>query len=288
MACTICIQVIPVAAPMQAFAIEGDRVCIGSAAYCEVRLPLGEAAAEHVVLEDRGAAGLFAHALSSQPPPTVDGVVFSVVRLEPAAVLRVGSTKIRATTQGLVAKKDEKAKAKSNPVILLAAAVVIPVGIWQLTLNQPDSDVTAPTEAPPLFSESAATCPQAQAQPALAYALEQVELADAKRERHPFHAYDGVQAVGLYHVAAACFRSGGDPTAAKEVDEAGADLQRKLNESYRTHRVRLEHALSVDDKLVARQEVRALRDLTTGRPGAYVSWLSNLERRLQLAEGTQP
>ena len=44
--------------------------------------------------------------------------------------------------------------------------------------------------------------------------------------------------------------------------------------------------LGVKNYRVARSEVRALLELTSGQSGDYVTWLSNLERRLKLLEGS--
>ena len=96
----------------------------------------------------------------------------------------------------------------------------------------------------------------------------------------------GVQAVGLYRLGAACMRSGGDALLAGELDATASGLQAEIESGYRTHRVRLEHALSVHDRTVARDEVQALRDLTSGQSGEYVTWLSSLDRRIKMQTGT--
>jgi hypothetical protein len=62
-------------------------------------------------------------------------------------------------------------------------------------------------------------------------------------------------------------------------------LERDLGESYRTHRVRLEHALSTKNYEVAQVEVRALRDLLSGQSGEYTTYLESLSRRLALRQG---
>jgi hypothetical protein len=138
---------------------------------------------------------------------------------------------------------------------------------------------------PALFASAAPTCPQNEPTAALALASEQRELAAAKRERRPFRASDGVRAVGLYRTTAACFRSAGDAPRAAEAEQAAQVLERDLGESYRTHRVRLEHALSTKNYEVAQVEVRALRDLLSGQSGEYTTYLESLSRRLALRQG---
>jgi hypothetical protein len=195
----------------------------------------------------------------------------------------VGATGIRAAIADPVATRTGKKAGKSSPLVRIVAAIGIPFAVWQLASEPPADLPSSPKKAPALFPASAATaCPQAQGDQAIAYGREQQQLADAKRKRHPFHAYDGVQAVGLYRVAAACMRAGGDPGSAADLTSDADQLQAEIEGDYRTHRARLEHALSVHDRAVVRQEVAALRDLTTGQSGEYVTWLSSLQRRLQL------
>jgi hypothetical protein len=94
-----------------------------------------------------------------------------------------------------------------------------------------------------------------------------------------------VRAVGLYRATAACFRAGGDVGRAAEAERDAQTLEGDLDESYRTHRVRLDHALETKNYQVAQIEVRALRELTSGHGGDYTSWLESLSRRLALRQG---
>jgi hypothetical protein len=273
---------------VQSFTVEGERIRIGTAAYCEIRLPHGEAAPEQVALEDRGNLGWFAEALSQKPSPTLNGAALSSAKLESGALLEMGATKIVVTIIGNAVQSSTTStasKQKTNPLLLVAAAVVVPWTAFQLLTDPPDQAMSPPRQAPALFAAENATCPQSQPERARAFGVEQKALADAKRERRPFHAQDGVRAVHLYHVAAACLRLGGDSAGSPEADKAAADLQQDLEESYRTRRMRLEHALSIKDRLVARHEVRALLDVLSGQQGEYVTWLSSLDRRLKLGEG---
>jgi hypothetical protein len=276
------IQVATPSGAPQSYSIESDCVRIGTAAHCEVRLPIGDAAAVHVTLEVRGDREIYAEATSLQPAPVIDGKPFSVAKLLPSAVLEIGQTRIRACVAEPRSADRAKKKAKSSALIRVAAAVGIPLAIWQIASEPPDELPNAPRKAPELFAVAPASCPQAGAESASAYGLEQARLGDAKRQRRLFHAHDGVQAVGLYRVGAACMRSGGDAASARDLDAQADVLQREIESDYRTHRVRLEHALSVHERATAREEVQALRDLTTGQSGDYVTWLSNLGRRMQM------
>ena len=90
-----------------------------------------------------------------------------------------------------------------------------------------------------------------------------------------------MQSVPLYEQAAACFRAGGDPQSAAAADETAQKLRKDINDDYRAQRVRLDHALNVEDWPGAQREVRLLRQFTEGKQGEYVTWLSNLERKLK-------
>lgn len=270
----------------ESFTVDAERVRIGSAAYCEVRLPHGEAAAVQLVLEDAGPLGLRAEVVADTPPVSADGKPLATGVLAPNAVLEIGKTRLVIATLGgaIASAGGPAAKPKTSPLTLVAAAIAVPLGLAQLSL--PDDDELGSTHQPPaLFASAAPSCPQAEPTAALSLAREQRELAGAKRERRPFRASDGVRAVGLYRITAACFRAGGDAEHAAEAEHAAQVLERDLDESYRTHRVRLEHALATKNYPVAQLEVRALRDLTSGQKGEYTSWLESLSRRLSLREG---
>ena len=109
--------------------------------------------------------------------------------------------------------------------------------------------------------------------------------ADAKRERRPFHVQDGIQAVPIYEMAAACFRAGADAPAGNLADDSAKYLRREMTDDFRMRRVRLDHALSIDDYVSAQKEVRVLLQFVEGKQGEYVTWLSNLDRKLKLKIG---
>ena len=92
------------------FAIDADRVLIGSGAHCEIRLPVDQAAMEHVAISMAGAAPL-AEARAFQPPPTLNGSPFQRAPLLPDAVIGVGQVAITVSVQdvqeGSVLQKTE-------------------------------------------------------------------------------------------------------------------------------------------------------------------------------------
>lgn len=269
------------------FVVDAERVLIGSGAHCEIRLPVDQAAIEHVLVQ-LGGAGAVAEARSFSPPPTLNGSPFSKVQLMPDAVLGVGSVQIVVSVvevageAGLVHKKQEK----TSPFTYILAAIAVPISLYVILSDNGDAATGAPPkEFPQLFDAPITSCPQQAPEQAAAFASDKLALANARRERRAFHVQDGVAAVPLYEQAAACFKSGGDPEAAKEAEQAATDLRTQVEEDYRMHRVRLEHAMAVKDWRTSQKEVRVLLDFTEGKQGEYVTWLSTVDRRLQLKYG---
>ena len=264
--------------------MEAERVLMGSGAHCEIRLPVDQARVEHVLVE-LGPAGIFVRALSFEPPPTINGVPFQQAPLPPNGVLGVGNVQIVVElVDGLAAgKAKDKSKQKTSPLSLLAMAVILPLGFYMILGDDAveRKEKPAPKQAPELWAAPVTQCPYTGSQ-ALAFAREKMAAADAKRERRPFHVQDGVQAVPTYEAAAVCFRAGSDGPSATLAEESSKFLRRDITDDFRTRRVRLDHALTVDDYASARKEIRVLLQFTEGKSGDYVTWLSNLDRKLKL------
>jgi hypothetical protein len=273
---------------IEQLSIESERVLVGSGAHCEIRLPLAEARVEHVLIE-AGPAGLFVRALSFEPAPTINNVPFTQAPLPPGAVLGVSGTQILVDiATGMPVGGVLQRQKRSSPITLIAALLMIPgAGLLFLTNDEPiDNEATRPSP-PELWAPPAAQCPQADRAAALGYARERMAVADAKRERRPFHVQDGVSAVPTYEIAASCFRAGGDPSSGNLADESAKYLRREMSDDFRMRRVRLEHALKIEDYATAQREVRVLLQFVEGKSGDYVTWLSNLERKLKLKIGAE-
>ncbi len=273
--------------------VESERVLIGSGAHCEIRLPLDQAAIEHVSIE-LGPAGVFARALNFQPSPTINNVPFMQSPLPPEAVLGINHTQIAvavADSVGMGAQA-QKQKKGSSPLLLVGLALIVPAAGYLFFMPDEGGGTSrgGGGEPPALWGAPIAACQVGGVQ-ALARARERMSIADSKRERRPFHVSDGVQAVPLFEEAAACYRTGGDNAAAAVADQAARAMRAELNDDYRTQQVRLTHALSVEDWALAQRQVRVLQQFTAGqKPGEYVTWLSNLDRKLKLkiGEGKKP
>jgi hypothetical protein len=272
---------------IEQLSIESERVLIGSGAHCEIRLPLAEARVEHVLIE-LGPAGVFARALSFEPPPTINNVPFTQAPLPPGAMLGVTGTQIYvevlegANVGGALQKKN-----KSSPITVIALLLMLPAaGYLFFGSDEGFGGPEPPRPQPPeLWAAPIAQCPQPDRAQALGFARERMAVADAKRERRPFHVQDGVSAVPTYEMAAVCFRAGGDTGSGNLADESAKYLRREMTDDFRTRRVRLDHALATEDYVSAQKEVRVLLQFVEGKSGEYVTWLSNLERKLKLKIG---
>lgn len=268
--------------------VEAERALIGSGAHCEIRLPIDQSSIEHVLIQ-AGGGNVFAQALTFQPPPTINNVPFTQAPLPADAVLGIGQTQI------LVSASDEVGagsvvhggqKKKSSPGILILGVGLIGAILYLANQPQAGDDIGAAPKEPALFGAAVEACDQGGPQ-ALARAREKHTLAEAKRERRAFHVQDGVQAVPLYEEASACYRKGGDARSANETVDVANALRRELEDDYRTHRMRLEHSMTVSDDSTSRREVRTLLNFTEGKSGPYVEWLSALERKYKLKLGRE-
>ena len=272
---------------IEQLSIESERVLIGSGAHCEIRLPLAEARVEHVLIE-LGPAGVFARALSFEPPPTINNVPFTQAPLPPGAMLGVSGTQIYIeVVEGQQVGGQLQQKKKSSPLMLIALLMMVPAAGYLFLVDEDfgGEAESAMPQAPELWSAPIGQCPQAAPGAALGFARERMAIADAKRERRPFHVQDGVSAVPTYEMAAACFRAGGDAASGNLADESAKYLRREMTDDFRMRRVRLDHALATEDYVSAQKEVRVLLQFVEGKSGDYVTWLSNLERKLKLKVG---
>ena len=274
---------------VEQLSVEADRALLGSGAHCEIRLPVDEARVEHVLIE-LGPAGIFARALSFEPSPTINNVPFQQAPLPPGAIIGVGNVQILVDAgEGVGPGGSTTAKKAGSPLAVIALLIMGPAAAYLILADDDPSSAAnkpPPRTAPELWEAPITQC-NFQGGQALAFARERMAVADAKRERRPFHVQDGVQAVPIYESAGACFRAGGDPGSAGLADDSAKFLRREMNDDFRTRRVRLEHALNVEDTANAQKEVRVLLQFTENKSGDYVTWLSNLDRRLKLKATTK-
>lgn len=169
----------------------------------------------------------------------------------------------------------------SLTTILLSAALLAFAG-W-LFLSPEDDGLPGMTSVapPPLFA-APPTCPEKDPANAGGRAHEAADAALAKSQRYPFAAQDGVGAVELYALAAACYTVAGRDGDADLVRQAGASLEERIQEDYRTHRLKLERAIQYKRTRQALIETQKLLDLVKHLNHPYTTWLRNMERHLLL------
>jgi hypothetical protein len=268
--------------------VDGERALIGNGAHCDIRLPLDQAASEHVAVEVIGGT-VRLETKAFDPPATINGMPFTNMPISPDVPLKIGSTRIFITIGELALDGGpvfQKKAEQTSPLMKLLAVGVLFAGAFMLLSGDDATTSEAPSQAVDLFTQTPATCPQTTADQALALANDKFDIAQGKRERSPFAPKDGVQAVELYKVASACFRVGGDPKDAEEADLAAEQLSTSLTQDFRARRVRLEHTLAAGDLELARHDVQVLRSLTEGKSGAYVQWLQ--QQNTMLKQKTKP
>ena len=267
--------------------VDSDHTLVGSGAHCEIRLPPEQSAVEHIeVLMTPG--GVYARTRTLDKLPTLNGVAFEQSPIQPTDVIGVGQTQLQIAIAEIEDNPNviKKKTQKTNPITYVLALAALPLAAYVLLADDGRrTDDGIPKDVPELWAAPIVACPVSAQDQAGALAGEKRVLADAKRERRPFHVQDGVAAVPLYEVAAACFKTAGDVDRAQSASDSASDLRARVSEDYRAHRVRLEHALSVNDLPTAQKEAKVLRAFTEGLTGEYVVWLGNLDRRLQLKLG---
>lgn len=267
--------------------VDSDKVLVGSGAHCEIRLPAEHASVEHLEIT-MSVGAVYAQARAADRLPQLNGVEFMQTPVLSGSVITVGGCQLEVAVVEIsdnpqvIKKKQEK----TSPVTYLLAILAIPLAAWLILDDDGDKGPPKmPKDPPVLWDKGVANCPVSDVDEAVAVASEKWVSAEGKAERRPFRVQDGVAAVPLYEVAAACFDAAGKGDEAQAAKEAGDQLRRKVGEDYRAHQVRLEHALSVKDLITAQKEVKILRAFTEGLAGDYVVWLANIERQIQLKLG---
>jgi len=258
--------------------IEGEQATLGRSPTAGIPLVnADDLQPEHMLLAPRPDGCWVAIAQGAKPPAIFHGKPLSAAVVPWGSEIEVGSVRIRVTDKLSPIKQD--GKSVSSPIMVIMF-VAIPLVGWMLLSDPEVSLPVAPDNPPELFDETAG-CP-AQGAP-LHNAVEAAEAASHRSERYPFDAQDGIGAVGLYDVAQACFERAERGADARRMARERRVLARRINEDYRTHRLRLERALKFERFDDGLRESHALNALLVHKRGdVYVTWLILLERRLQL------
>ena len=269
-------------------AVDAERVLVGTGAHCEIRLPQGLAALEQLLIEPR-AGGVFAEARALDPMPTLNGTPFTQGRLLPDAVIGVGPLSLQVELleieRGTSARQESKKR--TSPAIYAAALLGFPLCLYIILHQRPETSLRMPAKPPALWAAALPTCPQADAAPAFAFAEQQLNAAESKEERSPFYPEDGVSAVKEFLLASTCFRAADAADEASDAEQAALSLKKHVADDFHIHQVRLERALSTKNYESARVEVRILRAFLGGALSDYATWLSVLDRQIQIEFSTK-
>ncbi|HTV23936.1 MAG TPA: FHA domain-containing protein [Polyangiaceae bacterium] len=265
--------------------VDSESVTVGSGAHCEIRLVGDDVPVEQLRVEARG-GGVFAEARSMTPPAFVHGVPFSQGRLLPNTVVNVGAIRLRvesaeAGDRPLVARAKEK---KTHPLILVAAAIGFPLGLYLVfTLRPREATLGAAPPVPALWSQAdAEACVQREPAVAEAQAVSYLEQAMARRERSPYAPQDGVESVSLYVRAATCFTQAQNAADAQFARAEAERMRQTSSRQFHVHQVRLERALATKEYDAAEAEARILQAFVGTAGPEYSGWLSDLQRRMKV------
>jgi hypothetical protein len=263
--------------------VEGLRMLIGHGAHCDIRLPLDQAANEHVAVEVVGES-VRVETLAYDPPATVNGMPFTNIPLVPDVPLKLGSTRIfialaGAEFEGAATVQKKKAE-ETSPFMKVVGIGVLAAGAYMLLTDTDQPLPQAPAQLPELFAAAPTSCPQTSSESARSLAEEKFDIAEGKRERSPFAPKEGVQAVGLYELAVVCFRQGRDFARADDAETVAKQLRDAIALDFRARRVRLEHLMAVEDYQLAKNDVTVLTALTAGKQSTWVDWLARARQTI--------
>lgn len=266
--------------------VEGEQITVGRSATAGIALPdARDLEPEHLLIAPRGDGCWVAVAQGAKVGAKVGGQPFQHGMVAWGAEIEVGGLRFRLSDKP--PQDQKKAQQQVSPVVTIAVVVGALAVLW---LMSGYSGVGLETDAPDayvLFQEAPA-CPGTGVT-AQHHADEDSDAALARSERYPFDPSDGVESVRLYRTAQACYASLGISAAASEMQREGDYMQHRIEEDYRTHRLRLERSLeheNFDDALLEARSLLALVG-TIAPEHPYVQWLTRLERQLQL-QATAP
>lgn len=257
------------------FPIEGAQVTLGKSGTAGISLPTsGELELEHLLIAPRGKEGCWVSTSQGARTPTkLKGKTFDSGMVGWGSELVIGSVRIKLTN-----KKPSKGGEGPSKVVLLGGVAIVGVVLFMIMKPGQESVPTGEgIEPPDLFASLPTACEDADADSA----AERLEYAAHSRgDRYSYDPQDGVMAVMLYAQAKACYEQAGKGDQAETMDEARQAMQEKVNADFAAIRLRLHHALSVEDWDAAEREAEALDALTSelGDEDPYTAWLDQLLR----------
>lgn len=260
-----------------------EHILVGRQPRDGIALPnASELELEHLRLTPRQEGCWFSISQSARVPALVNGQLFTGGLLPWGSALYIGSLWLVVTDSIPVAARPRR----TSPLTAVAALGMVGAAFWLFSgPAEPDLPAIAEVRPPALFAAPPSACPEA-GPAAVSRAAEAAEAARAKGERYPFAAQDGVRAVELYGLAARCFAAGGRDGDAESATRERKLLAARLDEDYRTHRLKLERAIQGGRTRQALVESRELLSLVAHLEHPYTTWLRDVERHLSLRTGS--
>ena len=261
--------------------IEGEQITLGKASNAGVSLPdQRDLENEHLLIAPRGEGCWIAVAQGAKLGAKVGGAPFQHGMVAWGTEVEVGNLRFKITDKP--PQDQKKGQQQVSPLVMVGAIVAVLAVLWLLS-GDPSAGLETESPEPYVLFTVLPACPDTGAV-AQHRADEDAEAALAKSERYPFDPSDGVESVRLYRTAQACYAVLGMAPAAAEMQREGDYMQHRIEEDYRTHRLRLERALEHENFDDAVLETRALIALVgeADPNDAYVQWLGRLERQLEL------
>jgi len=258
------------------FPIEGAQVTLGKSGTAGISLPTsGELELEHLLIAPRGKEGCWVSTSQGARTPTkLKGKVFDSGMVGWGSELIIGTVRIKLTNK----KPSKGGEDGPSKVVLLGGVAIVAVVLFMIL--EPGQEMVPSGEGiepPDLFTALPTTCEEVDAD-AAAQRLEYA--AHSRGDRYSYDPQDGVMAVMLYAQAKACYEEAGEGDQAEVMDEARQTMQEKVNADFAAIRLRLHHALSVEDWEAAEREAEALDALTSelSEDDPYTAWLDQLLR----------
>jgi hypothetical protein len=252
----------------------GAEVTIGKSAEASLRVErVSELAPLQLLLVARRNGVWVSDARGAQVVATRDGKPVGNSIVPWGTEIDVGSLTVRV-------RRPAPPKSSTRTVALVAGLAVIAAGGLMLSRHRGGPELPSTSAQPPrLLDDAAVVCPDSP-QPPGQRAAEMSSKADAKETRYPFAAHDGIEAVELYRMAAACYEQAKRSDQSQEMAARGADLARRLEQEYRATILQQRRALRSRDLPTVLATTGMLKTLLDGRTDPYTQWLAALERHV--------
>ncbi len=261
--------------------IEGDQITVGRSPTAGIPLPdLRDLEPEHLLIAPRGDGCWIAVNQEARQQAKVGGQPFQHGMVAWGTELEIAGLKIKVTDK---LPKEVKGEKQSSPIVLLGGVATVLILLWSLGGDQGPGLETRPPAEPVALFATAEACPTT-GSAVLRQADLFAEIALAKSERYPFDPSDGVESVRLYRRSQACYTAASVADAATQMQAEGDFMQRRVDEDYAAHRLRLERALAhqrYEDALYETQAILAILR-REDQTNAYIQWLNRTKRHLEL------